>query len=116
MVSRYRIRAATPQTNSTIGMTSVLGVLLTAASLRTRIATGCYLGERWRRLGDRVAPDELNADPDVSPRVPAYGGMSLHAAVGQLSPTPVLGSPLRLPPAQMSSAAQRHRLQPASPR
>ena len=55
---------------------------LTAASLRTRIATGCHVGERWRRLGDRVAPDELNADPEASPRVPAYGGMSLHAAVG----------------------------------
>jgi len=27
MVSRYRIRATTPQTNSTIGMTFVLGVL-----------------------------------------------------------------------------------------
>jgi hypothetical protein len=54
---------------------------LTAASLRTRIATGCHLGERWRRLGDRVDPDELSADPDASPRVPAYGGMSLHAAV-----------------------------------
>jgi len=55
---------------------------LTAASLRTRIATGPQRGERWRRLGDRVDPDELSADPDVSPRVPAYGGMSLHAAVG----------------------------------
>ena len=54
---------------------------LTAASLRTRVATGCHLGERWRRLGDRVDPDELSADPDASPRVPAYGGMSLHAAV-----------------------------------
>ena len=55
---------------------------LTAASLRTRIATGCEQGERWRRLGDRVDPDELGADPEASPRVPAYGGMSLHAAVG----------------------------------
>jgi hypothetical protein len=34
---------------------------LTAASLRTRIATGCQQGERWRRLGDRVDPDELGA-------------------------------------------------------
>jgi hypothetical protein len=56
--------------------------LLTAASLRTRIATGQQRGERWRRLGDRVDPDELSADPEASPRVPAYGGMSLHAAVG----------------------------------
>jgi hypothetical protein len=55
---------------------------LTAASLRTRIATGPQRGDRWRRLGDRVDPDELGADPDASPRVPAYGGMSLHAAVG----------------------------------
>jgi len=56
--------------------------LLTVASLRTRIATGPQQGERWRRLGDRVDPDEVSADPDASPRVPAYGGMSLHAAVG----------------------------------
>jgi hypothetical protein len=55
---------------------------LAAASLRTRIATDCQRGERWRRLGDRVDSDELNADPEASPRVPAYGGMSLHAAVG----------------------------------
>ncbi len=55
---------------------------LTAASLRTRIATGCHLGERWQRLGDRVDPDALGEDPESSPRVPAYGGMSLHAAVG----------------------------------
>jgi hypothetical protein len=54
---------------------------LTAASLRTRIATGPQQDERWRRLGDRVDPDELGADPEASPRVPAYGGMSLHAAV-----------------------------------
>jgi hypothetical protein len=56
--------------------------LLTAASLRTRIATGRQRGERWRRLGDRIDPDEVSADPEASPRVPAYGGMSLHAAVG----------------------------------
>jgi hypothetical protein len=59
--------------------------LLTAASLRTRIATGPQRGERWRRLGDRVEPEEVGADPDASPRVPAYGGMSLHAAVGVLA-------------------------------
>jgi hypothetical protein len=54
---------------------------LTAASLRTRIATGPQRGERWRRLGDRVDPGALDADPEASPRVPAYAGMSLHAAV-----------------------------------
>ena len=32
-------------------------------------------------LGDRVDPDELGEDPEASPRVPANGGMSLHAAV-----------------------------------
>ncbi len=55
---------------------------LTAASLRTRIATGDQQGERWRRLGDRVDPNELSADAEASPPVPAYGGMSLHAGVG----------------------------------
>jgi hypothetical protein len=59
--------------------------LLTAASLRTRIATGPHRGEPWRRLGDRVEPHEGvegAADPEASDRVPQYGGMSLHAKVG----------------------------------
>jgi hypothetical protein len=58
--------------------------LLTAASLRTRIATGPHRGEPWRRLGDRVDPrdpEEADADPEASGRVPRYGGMSLHADV-----------------------------------
>jgi len=58
--------------------------LLTAASLRTRIATGPHRGEPWRRLGDRVDPrdpDEADADPEASERVPQFGGMSLHADV-----------------------------------
>ena len=52
--------------------------LLTAASLRTRIATGPHRGEPWRRLGDRIDPhdsDEAEADPEASERVPRYGGM-----------------------------------------
>ena len=58
--------------------------LLTAASLRTHIATGPHRGEPWRRLGDRVDPRESaepDADPEASERVPRYGGMSLHADV-----------------------------------
>ena len=55
--------------------------LLAAASLRTRIATGPHTGEPWRRLGDRVDPEEANTDPDASARVPQHGGMSLHAAI-----------------------------------
>jgi hypothetical protein len=55
--------------------------LLAAASLRTRIATGPHTGESWRRLGDRVDPEEANMDPDASARVPQHGGMSLHAAI-----------------------------------
>jgi hypothetical protein len=58
--------------------------LLAAASLRTRIATGPHRGERWRRLGDRVEPREVDTrdtDPEASPRVPQHGGMSLHADV-----------------------------------
>ncbi len=55
--------------------------LLAAASLRTRIATGPHTGEPWRRLGDRIEPEETDTDPDASARVPRHGGMSLHAAV-----------------------------------
>jgi hypothetical protein len=59
-------------------------VLLAAASLQTRIATGPEAGMPWRRLGDRVEPTERGGtptDPDASPRVPRYGGMSLNADV-----------------------------------
>ncbi len=58
--------------------------LLAAASLQTRIATGPEAGMPWRRLGDRVEPAESGGTPgdsDASPRVPRYGGMSLHADV-----------------------------------
>jgi hypothetical protein len=54
---------------------------LASASLRTRIATGPQAGERWRRLGDRVEPQDTDADPEASRRVPQHGGMSLHADV-----------------------------------
>jgi hypothetical protein len=54
---------------------------LAAASVRTRIATGLHAGERWRRLGDRVEPEDTDADPEASRRVPQHGGMSLHAEV-----------------------------------
>ncbi len=40
--------------------------LLAAASLRTRIATGPHTGEPWRRLGDRVDPEEAIGDPDAA--------------------------------------------------
>ncbi len=54
---------------------------LAAASLRTRIATGPNAGERWRRLGDRVEPQDADCDLEASPRVPQHGGMTLHADV-----------------------------------
>ena len=54
---------------------------LASASLRTRIATGPHAGEPWRRLGDRVEPQDTDADPEASRRVPQHGGMSLHAEV-----------------------------------
>jgi len=54
---------------------------LASASLRTRIATGRHAGERWRRLGDRVEPEDSDADPEASRRVAQHGGMSLHADV-----------------------------------
>jgi hypothetical protein len=49
--------------------------------LRTRIAAGPHTGEPWRREGDRIDPGEPSDDPDASPRVPEYRGMSLHADV-----------------------------------
>jgi ribosomal protein S27AE len=58
--------------------------LLSAASLRTRAATGPHRGEPWRRLGDRVEPSDGDAneiDAEASARVPRHGGMSLHADV-----------------------------------
>jgi hypothetical protein len=54
---------------------------LATASLHTRIATGPHVGERWRRLGDRIEPEDTDADPEASRRVPQHGGMSLHADV-----------------------------------
>jgi len=60
--------------------------LLTAASIRSRIATGPEAGERWRRLGDRVETmdrEEGGVEPDagIPPRCVREGGMSLHADV-----------------------------------
>ncbi len=60
--------------------------LLTAASIRSRIATGPEAGESWRRLGDRVEPVEAGeGDPSPGnsppPRCVRHGGMSLHADV-----------------------------------
>ncbi len=54
---------------------------LASASLRARIATGPHAGQRWRRLGDCVEPEDADADPEASPRVTAHEGMSLHADV-----------------------------------
>ncbi len=54
---------------------------LAQASLRSRVALGPQRGERWRRVGDRVEANDPAADPEVSPRAPAHGGMSLHADV-----------------------------------
>jgi hypothetical protein len=54
---------------------------LARASLLTRIATGPHAGERWRRLGDRVDPQDTDDDPEASRRVPEQDGMSLHAEV-----------------------------------
>ena len=59
---------------------------LANASLRTRIASGPHAGERWRRLGDRVEPQDTDADPEASRRVPQHGGMSLHADVAVPAP------------------------------
>jgi hypothetical protein len=55
--------------------------VLAAASLRARIADGAQRGEPWRRVGDRVDPEDRSDDPDATPRVPQLRGMSLHADV-----------------------------------
>lgn len=62
--------------------------MLTAASIRSRIATGPEAGSPWRRLGDRVeaiADDEqeegVEPGAGIPPRCVRQGGMSLHADV-----------------------------------
>ena len=59
--------------------------MLTAASIRSRIATGPEAGERWRRLGDRVEPlddgESVESEAPIPPRCVREGGMSLHADV-----------------------------------
>jgi hypothetical protein len=63
--------------------------VLTAASIRSRIATGPEAGERWRRLGDRVEPIDggeggengVESKAPIPPRCVREGGMSLHADV-----------------------------------
>jgi hypothetical protein len=60
--------------------------MLTAASIRSRIATGPEADESSRRLGDRVEPldgGEFGVESEASfpPRCLREGGMSLHADV-----------------------------------
>jgi hypothetical protein len=60
--------------------------LLTAASIRSRIATGPEAGQGWRRLGDRVEPVDtgegsVESQVPPPPRCVREGGMSLHADV-----------------------------------
>jgi len=60
--------------------------LITAASIRSRIATGPEAGESWRRLGDRVEPIDkgesgVESGAGIPPRCVREGGMSLHADV-----------------------------------
>jgi hypothetical protein len=54
---------------------------LATASLRARIAEGEQRGEPWRRVGDRVDPEDPRDDPDATPSVPECRGMTLHAGV-----------------------------------
>jgi hypothetical protein len=62
--------------------------LLSAASIRSRIATGAEAGAPWRRLGDRIDPvadeeaeDTVEPGAAIPPRCVREGGMSLHADV-----------------------------------
>ena len=64
--------------------------LLTAASIRSRIAAGPEAGESWRRLGDRVEPLDVaesgvESEGAIPPRSVREGGMSLYADVAFLS-------------------------------
>ncbi len=46
--------------------------LPTAASIRSRIATGSEAGQSWRRLGDRVEPlDRGEGGVDAGDRIPS---------------------------------------------
>jgi len=70
----------------TLASDEPLLALLTAASIRSRIATGPEAGEGWRRLGDRVEPMDhegggVESDARIPPRCVREGGMSLHADV-----------------------------------
>ena len=56
-------------------------VTLMAASVQSRIATGPEAGQRWRRLGDRVAPTDEDGTEEPPPRCVREGGMSLHADI-----------------------------------
>ena len=79
---RRRIERRAADDADALARDEPLLALLAAASLQTRIATGPEAGSPWRRLGDRVEPHAGSRDdPDASPRVPRFGGMSLHADV-----------------------------------
>jgi hypothetical protein len=60
--------------------------MLSAASIRSRIATGPEAAESWRRLGDRVelldhGESGVESEAPIPPRCVREGGMSLHADV-----------------------------------
>ncbi len=76
-----RLLAERAEDDDALARDEPLLATLAAASLRARIATGPHAGQRWRRLGDCVEPEDAEADPDASPRVPEHAGMSLHADV-----------------------------------
>ena len=85
-VLRILERRGLDPSEDTLASDEPLLALLTAASIRSRIATGPEAGERWRRLGDRVEPMDpeeggVELGAGIPPRCVREGGMSLHADV-----------------------------------
>jgi len=78
-----RLLASRAEDDGALARDEPLLATLAAASLGTRTASGPDAGAPWRRVGDRVDPQDTDADPDpeASPRTPQHGGMSLHAEV-----------------------------------
>jgi len=79
-------RALTDEQDDPLPRDEPLLAALTAASLRSRIATGPEAGRPWHRLGDRVEPapedgGEVDRGAALPPRCVRHGGMSLHADV-----------------------------------
>ncbi len=82
-IGRLLASRAAEEDDDALARDEPLLAALAAASLRARRADGPEPGAPWRRIGDRVDPDDPteDEDPEATPRVPERHGMTLHAAV-----------------------------------